>query len=82
MRHVRLSLFSQSVQQYIDLETKGCLLLLCDFASRGKGFQSPIETSGILYPVSQRHTAEYQQGFYGRGAMYSYFGEESMIWNC
>jgi hypothetical protein len=66
---MRLSLVPQSVQQYADLETKVCLLLLCDVAPRRKGFQSSFETSEILYPMSQRHTAGYEQGFYGLGVV-------------
>jgi hypothetical protein len=77
MCHVRLSLVSQSVQQYVDLETKACLLLRCDAASLGKWFANSFETSEILYPVSQRHIAEYQGGFVA--PIYKYFDEETMI---
>jgi hypothetical protein len=58
MCHVRKSLVSQSVQQYVDLEANACLLLRCDAASLGKWFETSFETLGILYPVSQRHIAE------------------------
>jgi hypothetical protein len=62
MCHVRLSLVSQSVQQYVDPETKACLLLRCDAASLGKLNEKATNKCTVLtystfYSAFPRHVS-------------------------